>query len=302
MQVKQPITYEQQVDALKQKGLVITDDRRCVEFLKQVNYYRFSAYLYPFRTGENRHIPNISFEQVQKVYEFDRKIRSLLLSVMEEIELFLRSRISYYHAHTYGPLGYLEASNYNKGHRHKQFLRLVDNVIDDNKEDNIVRHHMKKYEGKFPIWVVVEFFSIGMLSYFYIDLPMKDKKALAQQIYRTNPSYLDNWLLCLTELRNRCAHYSRLYDWDFSPLPILPANMDYTLSSKLFDQMIVLKLLYFEPADWDEKILPQITQLVDAYEPFIDLRHIGFPMDWQEYLNAYDNITYQYNAPAAKET
>ena len=26
----------------------------------------------------------------------------------------------------------------------------------------------EKYDGKFPIWVIIEFFSMGMLSYFYV--------------------------------------------------------------------------------------------------------------------------------------
>ena len=297
MQVKNPITYREQVQMLKQKGLVIPDERRCERFLEHVNYYRFASYLYPFRTGEGRHIPGISFERIYRVYEFDRKLRSLLLTIMEEIELFLRSRISYYHAHAYGPLAYLDASYYNKGHRHKQFLRLVENVISDNEESNIVQHHRKKYDGYFPLWVVIEFFSVGMLSYFYIDLKEEDKKALARQLYHTYPPYLDSWLLCLTDLRNQCAHYSRLYDWDFEHQPMLPADLDFPGTSKVFGQILALKCLYFQPEEWEEQFFPKLRNLVEEYQDDISFAHLGFPENWISYLSGPDSWQHYYNKP-----
>lgn len=152
LQVKKPATYREQVEALQKKGLVIQNEHRCEQFLQRVTYYRFSAYLYPFRQTADRHIENVTFERVYEIYEFDRKIRALLLQVMEEIELMLRSQLSYYHVHKYGELGYMRAECFNKNHRHRQFLRLVEDVVEDNKTDAIVRHHQEKYDGLFPLW------------------------------------------------------------------------------------------------------------------------------------------------------
>ena len=41
----------------------------------------------------------------------------------------------------------------------------------------------EKYDGKFPIWLIIEFFSMGMLSYFYEDLQSGDQKYIAKEIY-----------------------------------------------------------------------------------------------------------------------
>lgn len=41
---------------------------------------------------------------------------------------------------------------------------------------------MEKYGGKFPLWVIIEFFSMGMLSYFYSTL-----KCQVPQVPNGNP-------------------------------------------------------------------------------------------------------------------
>lgn len=70
-----------------------------------------------------------SFAAVSRIYEFDRKLRNLLFSTIEEIEIYLRTQFAYYHAHKYGPLGYLNPDNFNQNHKHENFLMLVDDAI-----------------------------------------------------------------------------------------------------------------------------------------------------------------------------
>lgn len=48
MQVQAPKTYKQQIQKLKNKDIVITDDVVAEEFLQSVNYYRLKGYLLPF--------------------------------------------------------------------------------------------------------------------------------------------------------------------------------------------------------------------------------------------------------------
>ena len=42
--LKKPAVYEEQLTSLKNKGFIIADDIRCINFLKMVNYYRLEAY------------------------------------------------------------------------------------------------------------------------------------------------------------------------------------------------------------------------------------------------------------------
>lgn len=47
--VKDPITYDEQVKQISGKGFIIEDVDACKEFLKQASYYRLLAYYLPFK-------------------------------------------------------------------------------------------------------------------------------------------------------------------------------------------------------------------------------------------------------------
>lgn len=103
---------------------------------------------------------------------------------------------------TYGALGYLNPDIYNERHNDDKFKRLLDICIEENKMTLVVQHHKKKYSGHFLIWVIIEFFSMGMLSYLYADLKSVDQKKIARELYHTSSVCLKSWLRCLTDLRN----------------------------------------------------------------------------------------------------
>lgn len=49
MDVKEPITYDEQVKRIAAKGFIVENPDSCKEFLKQANYYRLLAYYLPFK-------------------------------------------------------------------------------------------------------------------------------------------------------------------------------------------------------------------------------------------------------------
>lgn len=110
MLIKKPKTYDQQIAILKHKNIVIIDDTRAKEFLKHVNYYRFSGYFLPFQVnGQGSLFSNITFDRLQEIYEFDEQLRNLIAGAVDEIEVYLRAQLAYYHAHEYGEEGYMDA-------------------------------------------------------------------------------------------------------------------------------------------------------------------------------------------------
>ncbi len=125
---------------------------------------------------------------------------------------------------------------------------------------------------------------MGMLSYFYADLQSGDQKSIAKEVYGTSVACLKSWLRCITDLRNRCAHYSRLYDWSFTALPKMPKGFDTLQNRKLFSQVLVLKLLYPDKKEWSSNIMIELKAVIEEYENDISLKHIGFPQDWYEQL------------------
>ena len=225
-------------------------------------------------------MPGTDFNTVYQIYEFDRKLRNLIFAAIEEVEIYLRAKFAYYHAHKYGVLGYMDAANYNQRHRHDRFKELIETEIKNNRKVLFVQHHVDNYEGQFPVWVITELFTFGMLSYFYGDLPTPDQKQIAKDLFGTIPKNLISWLRCCTDLRNICAHYGRLYFRIFTAVPANLPGLEKDTERRLFGAVLALKSLYPDMDKWDAEIQPALYSLIESYSGIIHLDHIGFPADW----------------------
>lgn len=282
-QLKQPTTYQEQIELLKSRNIQINDAARCAAVLENVNYYRFTAYFLPFKQSNGLYREGTQFAQVYQIYEFDRKLRSVLFAALEEIEIYLRAKIAYFHAHKYGAEGYMDASNFSEKHQEDKFKENLHREIISNQRSAFVAHHQEKYEGHFPIWAVVELFSFGMLSRFYSDLKTCDQKQLAKALYGTVPKNVSSWLRCCTDLRNICAHYGRLY---YRIFPATPANVDADSlqRTQLWGAVLAVRALYPDGDRWNHEVLPHVSALFEEYIDSITLEHIGFPEDWEAKL------------------
>ena len=90
---KTPLTTAQQVDLLRQRGLIIDDPGRAEYYLNRISYYRLSGYALPFEKsanpGQRSHEfkPDTPFETILDLYVFDRKLRTLVMDAMERVEV-----------------------------------------------------------------------------------------------------------------------------------------------------------------------------------------------------------------------
>ena len=283
-ELKKPTTYEQQLEILKSRNVVIDDPVRCTEVLASISYYRFTAYFLPFKQFDGNYFEGTRFNRVYRIYEFDRKLRGVLFSALEEVEVFLRAKFSHYHAHKYGAEGYMDENSFaTSRHQHEKFEENIKREISNNKRAAFVIHHNEHYEGHFPIWVIVELFTFGMLSRFFDDMKTSDKKKLASGLYGTVPQNVSSWLRCCTDLRNICAHYGRLY---YRIFPAMPADVsgDYKQLRRLWGAILALKFLYPDSEKWNTEVLQYLNALFDEYREDIILRQIGFPDDWLKQL------------------
>lgn len=78
---KQPITIGEQIEKLKERGLLFQDEQKAAHYLSNISYYRLRAYTYAFQNNEIARQPfmqRIYFEDIMQLYVFDRKLRLLL--------------------------------------------------------------------------------------------------------------------------------------------------------------------------------------------------------------------------------
>ena len=291
---KPAFTFEQQLDRLVERGLVIDDRAYALSKLKTINYYRLSAYCYPFRIRDqhsnvtSNFIRGANFDEVIELYEFDRHLRLLVMDAIERVEVYVRTLMTYHLGHTYGPFGHTNASNFHSGFGHARWLEKIEEEA-TRSTDVFIAHYKRKYSGfpTLPIWMSAEIMSLGSLSFGYAGLKNDDKRAISRQL-GLHHYKLKDWLHKLTYVRNVCAHHGRLWNRALSirpeavrdPVwnpPITPRN------DRIFFILLVLREL-LKTMDNGDIWRKQCTDLIEpiAREKRWRLA-MGLPADWKEH-------------------
>lgn len=295
--LKEALTYDEQIERLiNVHKLVIIDENAAKDILKKVNYYRLSGYGLGLMNPENReeYIDGVTLESIYRLYCFDSRMRNLLIHIIEQLEIQLRTQISNYLALKYGSEGYMDSSYFLVKYFKKTGKTIHQTTIGNFKKEcehqkNVpfVKHHITKYGGHFPVWVAVELFTFGNLSSLY-DIMVPDDKKVIASLYGTEAAYLSSWILSIVEIRNICAHYSRLYNMPLKQMPYLYAeNKKYRdeKRNKVFPALITMKRMLRANELWQSFFLG-LEALVDEYQDVVKLSFMGFPTEWKKVLSA----------------
>jgi len=95
--IKPPTTFKEQVDLYRKRNLRIENSEFAEKTLQQVNYYRLSAYGLSLKDpfAKDKYVDGASFNKMLSLYEFDRRLRLILLGTLETIEIAFRAHVSY---------------------------------------------------------------------------------------------------------------------------------------------------------------------------------------------------------------
>ncbi|MDQ8735103.1 Abi family protein [Paenibacillus sp. LHD-38] len=285
IQLKPPTTFEEQLDILTGRGLIVQDRQLAINVLSRSNYYRFTAYALTFKNKSDRFHKGTTFETLYMHYMFDRKLRILLLEIIEPIEIAFRTHLSYLIAHHYGAEGHLDPQNFKDADKHQSFLLDLQRCLGQSTKDLYVQHHNSRYGGRFPVWVALETVTLGTLSKLFSNLKVADSKHIAQEYYPSSHyKEISSWLHSLTLLRNRCAHYSRIFNRSFPSQVRIPKQYKSAMlqPSSLFATIIGIKF-FSTPETW-EMWLVKLLALMNEY-PGVRLDRIGFTPDWYDLLS-----------------
>ena len=263
---KTPATINQQIDILLQRGCVINDREYAAQCLTRINYYRLAYYFAPFLEHKGKYKDGTTFEQIMRIYDFDRMLRRLIMTYLEEIEIAFRALISNYHAMKYGALGYLNPSGFDPHHNHQAFMSKIERLMEVNEKEDFVKHHKNKYGGIMPVWAAMELFSFGTLTYFFIDMKAADKKELMSRSFDLNYRTVEDRLLCLSDLRNACAHYIRLFANPFTNAPKSADDLGFEPDNTLKTYLAVTRSLYPDKSKWENEFIPTIEGLIHEYD------------------------------------
>lgn len=260
--------------------------------MKKVNYYRLSGYGIGLRKFDNKehYKDSISIEHLFNLYCFDSQFKNNLIRTIEQIEIELRTQIAYHLSLKYGADVLMHENNFiykanRKGRTiYSIIIENLNNEVDRQRNKPFVKHHLEKYGGNFPIWVSVELMSFGNLSSLFSILKDEDQKEISNH-YNTDPKYLKNWILCLVEVRNICAHYTRLYNMPLKETPRLYSeNEQYKgKQNKIFPILLIIKRILNANDQW-KSLLKDLENTFNKYQGYFNYRFMGFPNNWKDIL------------------
>lgn len=220
--MKYATTIEEQIQLLKDRGLLIPDETKAKEVLLDIGYYRLGSYLFPFektypskykRTHE--YIDGTSFFDALDLYYFDCDLRRILMKYLNRIEINFRTYVTYYVSNLYKtkPCWFISFAVMKP-----QYVLNFDSAVYSTKaiQDNpvIKEHHRKHPEEKYaPAWKTIEQMTLGSVQILYENIK---KKSVQQDIalhYGVSKldifyCYLEN----IRKIRNVCAHGNVLFD------------------------------------------------------------------------------------------
>lgn len=227
---KQAFSIGQQIQQLKESGLTIQDSDNAPHYLSHISYYRLAGYWWPMQDDKVNHIfkPNSKFCDVIALYNFDRELRLLLFDIIEKIEISLRTKLIYHLSHEFDPWWFQNFNIFQNAPDLVKTLSTIEEEIDRSK-DTFIKEHKKKHkdDGRFPpSWKSLEQTSFGALSKLYGNLKnnISSKDIIAKEFGTVNHTYLPSWLQSIAQIRNYCAHHSRLWNRNLPGSPkLLPS-------------------------------------------------------------------------------
>jgi abortive infection bacteriophage resistance protein len=308
---KKALTLEQQADLLLARGLVADRDE-LIQRLKVVNYYRLSGYLHPFRQPDDSYLPGTTLETVWRRYNFDRRLRILLLDAIERIEVAVRTRLVYHFVQSHGPFGYLDErklprftrrtwSNQawrnlkalvkGKGLEKSDYELWLSKLRNEKNRagDAFVKHFEKNYGDKhehLPLWMACELMTCETLLQFANAVEPSVLTPAAAD-FGFPDELLRSWMKAIFSLRNACAHHARVWNRTFGTTPALPGKNKHPLWHR--QPTFGLKkigLMLTVCHHWLGKVSPtsqwkqRLWALFDEY-PEIPLAEMGLPDSWR---------------------
>lgn len=295
MFLKGPTTVPEQIQLLKSRGLTIDDENLAVQYLSHVSYYRLGEYWYSLQSDKENHIfkPQSVFSDVIFLYEFDRELRMLLFDVIERIEISLRTKLIYHLSHEFGPWWFQNFELFTDNLALVKTLANIEEEISRSKE-KYIKDHFKKHKDdqRFPpAWKTLEQTSFGSLSKLYGNLKntIKSKDLIAEELGAVNHTYLPSWLQSIAQIRNYCAHHSRLWNKNLPGSPKLlskpPFNWVNDVPKQhefrhLYIHLCLMKYL-INIIYTENDFTARLSALLQKY-PSVDPNALGMKPNWEE--------------------
>lgn len=305
MKLKEFKTLDEQIEILKERGLVINDVDKAKNLLLSENYFFINGYRHIFlkNSKSSEFIPGTTFDELYALFQFDRSFRNVLFKNLLIVENNLKSILSYGLSKKYGirEKDYLKMSNFSQDIKK---VRQVNDVLSkikrqiklNGRQHTATLHYLSNY-GYVPLWILVKLLSFGMINELYSILKPEDKLNIASY-YNLDVETLGIYIALLSNYRNLCAHEDIVFEHRTQKeipdtryhreLDIPMMNDEYIYGKNdIFSVVIMLKFMLNESdfTDFINEVSYDLS-LLDGRVNIIPqdkiLDRMGFPANWEE--------------------
>lgn len=276
------LSFSDQLEQLRERGLQVEDSIAALDYLKRLGYYRLSGYWYPMRRIDEKtsakqgrpvrddyFVPGSRLEDVAKLYVFDKKLRLLALDALERIEMAVRvdvasllgQRDPQAHENPDCLHGKFARRPFKAGPdkgkaEHDLWLAKYRSLLYRARKEPFVAHHMTHY-GRLPVWVAIKVLDFGSLSKLFSGMAHKDREAIAAIYGVPTGKAFAQWLRSFNFIRNVAAHHSRLWNINVVKLSTIPEGWSTELkpSRPFFYFCLIQQLmrLICPNSSWDQR-------------------------------------------------
>ena len=234
--MKEHKTFNQQLTILRNRGVVVPTNGKPKRFLEQENYYNvINGYKDLFLVKDSNNLPvepelyqeGTHFNELKALFLFDRELRILLLKYLLIFENSIKTTVAYEFSKKYPRKNaYLDIANFvdNDPKKVLQQISILTKTIHDKVDrTGAIKHYIEEH-GEVPLWVLVNFLTMGNIANFYNILTDSTKNIIAKfytdkyrtqnkdNTFRLSSADLSACLKVTNLVRNICAHDERLYN------------------------------------------------------------------------------------------
>jgi abortive infection bacteriophage resistance protein len=208
---KPALTIPNLILYLKNKGLNINDDDSTNRALFYIGYDKLKIYMRHFQGQDNVFKKDSSFEDIVRLYDYDKDLRIICLDALDKIEIALRARIVNIIGSEGEPHCCYEEKYFNPPKKREEGATTKIKIPAVKWEHLSIEHYHKKYKEPFlpPIWC------LGDISKIYASLKINYRKEIAAD-FKLPESLLVSWFTTLSTLRNICVHHGSLFNMNLA--------------------------------------------------------------------------------------
>ena len=303
--IKQFKTIDEQIEILKDKGLIIVDVDRTRKILLRENYFFINGYRHIFMKSndDKKFIDGVTFDELYSLFCFDRNIRNIMFKYLLIVENNLKSIFSYHLSSKYGykEKDYLKLSNFTTNiSKHRQVVDVINKmkrqIRVNAKQHTATLHYLTNY-GYIPMWILVKVLSFGIISELYMILKHEDKKEIANY-YGIDVEEMSTFLPVMSNYRNLCAHEDILYN--HKTQRGIPNNKYHSMLNISLDEgeyiygkndlySLIIMFKYMLSHEDFRLLIHELQYEIDTLDGKVEsidietiLDMIGFPTNWHD--------------------